>query len=457
MRSPTSVPTTGNVTAALDARSKYLLDVNDFTCNMTKEAYAFRARMAADGRRARRLVEKFRKEVAAIRLQAASRRLLAVRALQRARDAEQERLGSGDQCGRATRLMARRWFSFALRINRCAGDRAREEQERRRQEEQRARATNRQRAWERARVLRWERREAAAVRLQTAWRAALARRWLHERREDREWKERFCGDVPLSAADLTLSVTDEEPAWLREAESLLAGSMEEAKRREAARAEASPPRSREATRRSTRAGNCSPRELFSSRLPPPPPPSQSPPAAAAPAAGRREGEAWRSGGRQRRVYRDLKAEREAETGGAEAMTEWMVYDESVRSEAERQARLLYREREEARQLAAAMEQSAALGGLDEEGQAIFFSLCDEAGISPADVQTPVRVPRVSDNEAEMRFSRRCRARRISIDGRKTRWKEKLDSISSARTMAEAVMAERFGIEVRHTEYERVVP
>ena len=69
---------------------------------------------------------------------------------------------------------------------------------------------------------------------------------------------------------------------------------------------------------------------------------------------------------------------------------------------------------------------------------------------------PVRVPRVSDNAADMRFSRRCRARRISIDGRKTRWKEKLDSISGARTMAEAVMAERFGIEVRHAEYEHVV-
>ena len=64
---------------------------------------------------------------------------------------------------------------------------------------------------------------------------------------------------------------------------------------------------------------------------------------------------------------------------------------------------------------------------------------------------------MNDNAAEMKFSRRCRARRISIDGRKTRWKEKLASISGARTMAEAVMAERFGIEVRHAEYERVVP
>ena len=123
----------------------------------------------------------------------------------------------------------------------------------------------------------------------------------------------------------------------------------------------------------------------------------------------------------------------------------MVYDESVRSEAERQARLLYREREEARQLAAAMEQSAALGGLDEEGQAIFFSLCDEAGISPADVQTPVRVPRVSDNAAELRFSRKCRARRISIDGRRERWREKVDSLSNVRSLAEVVMAERFGV------------
>ena len=135
------------------------------------------------------------------------------------------------------------------------------------------------------------------------------------------------------------------------------------------------------------------------------------------------------------------------------MSEWMAYDESVRSEMERQERQLHREREEARQLAAAMAQSAALGELDAEGQAAFFSLCDEAGIAPADVQTPVRAPRVSDNAAELRFSRKCRARRISIDGRRERWKDKMDSLSSVRSVAEVVMSERFGIEVRHTKYE----
>ena len=176
-----------------------------------------------------------------------------------------------------------------------------------------------------------------------------------------------------------------------------------------------------------------------------------------PAAGRREGEAWRSGGRQRSLYRDLKAERLADaTAAGEAaawVSEWVAYDESVRSEMERQERQLHREREEARQLAAALEQSAGLGELDVEGRAALFSICDEVGIEPADVQVPVRTPRVSDNAAELRFSRKCRARRISIDGRRARWKEKLDSLCNVRSAAEVIMAERFGVEVRHATYE----
>ena len=335
-----------------------------------------------------------------------------------------------------------------MRIIRCAGDRAREAEKLRQQEEQRARGANRQRAWERARTLRWERREAAAVRLQAVGRVVLARRQLRELREERDWEERYGILVHLSDAD-------EEPAWLREAESRLAESIEQL---QAKATEVSSPRSEEATRRSARAGDCTPKQLFSSRLPPPQSIPLQSPTAAAPAAGRREGEAWRSGGRQRRLYRDLRAERQADAGAAgEAhvgwMSEWVAYDESIRSEMERQERQLHREREEARQLAAAMAQSAGLGKLDAEGQAAFISLCGEAGIAPADVHTPVRVPRVSDNATELRFSRKCRARRISIDGRRERWKEKVDSLSSVRSLAEVVMAERFGIEVRHTRHE----
>ena len=54
---------------------------------------------------------------------------------------------------------------------------------------------------------------------------------------------------------------------------------------------------------------------------------------------------------------------------------------------------------------------------------------------------------------ELRFSRKCRARRISIDGRRGRGREKGDSLSNVRSLAEVVMAERFGVEVRHAQYE----
>ena len=122
-----------------------------------------------------------------------------------------------------------------------------------------------------------------------------------------------------------------------------------------------------------------------------------------------------------------------------------AYAESIRSAAELQERLLYEEREEARQLALAMEQSVAYSGaLDEEQQAAFLAVCDQAGVSPCDIQWPVQVPRVSDNARELKFSRKCRARRIVFDGREERSQKKLDAIRAARSMAEVVMAERFG-------------
>ena len=428
-----------------------MLDVRNFTCTMMEEACAFRAQVSADRRRAMKLVEAFRRAVAAVRLQASSRRLLAVRRFGRARNAQQVAAGSNDSSdavGWATKRAARRWLGFALRAIRCASDPARAAEGQRRKEEQRARGADRQRAWEQARTLRWERREVAAVRLQAAGRMVLAWRRLQELREERDWAERYGAFVHKSDAE-------EEPAWLREAEGWLAAGITQ---RRAKVTEVSPPRSEEVTRRATRVGDCSPKRLFSSRLPPPTSIPLQSPTAAAPAAERRDGEARRCGGRQRRLYRDLKAERRADAAAARAahagwMAEWVAYDESIRSEMERQERQLHREREESRQLAMAMVQSAGLGGLDAEGQAAFVLLCDEAGIAPSDVQIPVRTPRVGDNATELRFSRKCRARRISIDGRRERWKEKMDAIGSARSLAEVVMAERFGIEVRHAKHE----
>ena len=57
--------------------------------NKFAEACAFRARVFADRRRAERLVEDFRRAIAAVRLQRAVRRLLVARTLQRAEIAEQ--------------------------------------------------------------------------------------------------------------------------------------------------------------------------------------------------------------------------------------------------------------------------------------------------------------------------------------------------------------------------------
>ena len=129
--------------------------------------------------------------------------------------------------------------------------------------------------------------------------------------------------------------------------------------------------------------------------------------------------------------------------------------ESVRSEAERQERQLYREREEARQLAEAIRRSAThSGGLDEGQQAAFVTLCDEVGVVPSDVQFPLQVPRASDRAQELHFARKCRTRRISLSGRKERWDKQFGSIRDAQTMAEIVMAERFGVEVRREEYKQ---
>ena len=157
---------------------------------MMEEAGAFRAQVSADRRRAVKLVEAFRRAVAAVRLQASSRRLLAVRKFGRARNARQVAAGSSDlsdAVGWATKRAARRWLGFTLRAIRRASDRVRAAKGQRREEEQRARGADRQRAWERARTLRWERQEVAAVRLQAAGRMVLAWRRLQELREERDW------------------------------------------------------------------------------------------------------------------------------------------------------------------------------------------------------------------------------------------------------------------------------
>ena len=141
--------------------------------------------------------------------------------------------------------------------------------------------------------------------------------------------------------------------------------------------------------RSTRVGALSPTQLI---FPSPPNAPSSPlPKPSPPAPRRHDGEAWRSGGRQRRLCRDLKSEREMDAAVeyqdevAAARDESRAYADSIRSATELRERQLYREREEARQLAEAMQQSVAYsGGLDEGQQAAFLTLCNEVGVAPAD-------------------------------------------------------------------------
>ena len=73
---------------------------------------------------------------------------------------------------------------------------------------------------------------------------------------------------------------------------------------------------------------------------------------------------------------------------------------------------------------------------------------------PSDVQFPLQVPRASDMAQELHFARKCRARRISLSGRKERWDKQFGSIRDARTMAEIVLAERFGVEVLREEFKQ---
>ena len=163
--------------------------------------------------------------------------------------------------------------------------------------------------------------------------------------------------------------------------------------------------------------------------------------------------AWRSGGRQRAMWRNVKGERRADAEAALALAtacdESRAYAESIQSAAELKERRLYEEKEEARQLAVAMAQSAAESGGWTDGGAVraFLVVCDETDVSPCDIQLPTRVPRVSDNSEELKFSRKCRARHISFGGRAERSQRKLETIGAARSMAEAVMVERFGIEI----------
>ena len=164
--------------------------------------------------------------------------------------------------------------------------------------------------------------------------------------------------------------------------------------------------------------------------------------------------AWRSGGRQRAMWRNVKGERRADAEAALALAtacdESRAYAESIQSAAELKERRLYEEKEEARQLAVAMAQSAAeSGGVDRRrgSSCIPRGLRRTTDVSPCDIQLPTRVPRVSDNSEELKFSRKCRARHISFGGRAERSQRKLETIGAARSMAEAVMVERFGIEI----------
>lgn len=423
--------------------------------NKFAEACAFRARAFADRRRAERLVEDFRRAIAAVRLQRAVRRLLVARTLQRAEIAEQGCLQQEESDSLAARRVAWQWRRLALRLRKRAGGAKASASAAKRGLQIRGdvRAADKAALGRRERRVPreagQEKREASAVRLQAAGRRLVARRKYLELVDDRDW-----------AAELHHMSDDaakaEEPAWLREAEELLAKETD-------VRAEAGSPRSDEGKRFAARAGECSPVLLSLPSTPPPipvpippsPPPLPPPPVT----EGRHEGMSWRSGGRQRKLFRDLRSERRAEVEAtlegalAAACDESRAYAESIRSAAELQERLLYEEREEARQLALAMEQSVAYSGaLDEEQQAAFFAVCDQAGISPCDIQWPVQVPRVSDSARELKFSRKCRARRIVFDGREERSQKKLDAIRAARSMAEVVMAERFGLEVKRAEY-----
>ena len=87
--------------------------------------------------------------------------------------------------------------------------------------------------------------------------------------------------------------------------------------------------------------------------------------------------AWRSGGRQRAMWRNVKGERRADAEAALALAtacdESRAYAESIQSAAELKERRLYEEKEEARQLAVAMAQSAAESGGWTEGQFVHSS------------------------------------------------------------------------------------
>ena len=491
-----------------------------------EEACAFRAEAVAGRRRAGQLIEAFRMAVAAVHIQAVARRMLA-RARQRSLRAKAPSQGQDGEDKRRTRRLARRWLSLAKRLrlggsgnaggavaqtpmaDQVTRERARARAALQRQKRQQRRALEQLRSLVET---------AAVVQIQTAWRSTVQRRqaeqvWrsARERREAREARERALqqeqerqreeraltrqrrelatlrlqacgrgllarrrhrrymeemGRASLPTGLVRLSV-GEEPAWLLEAENLLAESMG-ATNLVGPEPGVSSPR-REARRlRSERIGALTPTQLaFPS---PPNTPSlpdapHTPSGPSPPLPGRPEGAAWRSGGRQRRLFRDLRSElesaaaveRQGVVAAVCAETRAFAYAqlESVRSEAERQERQLYREREEARQLAEAIRRSAThSGGLDEGQQAAFVTLCDEVGVVPSDVQFPLQVPMASDRAQELHFARKCRTRRISLSGRKERWDKQFGSIRYARTMAEIVMAERFGVEVRREEYKQ---
>ena len=127
-----------------------------------------------------------------------------------------------------------------------------------------------------------------------------------------------------------------------------------------------------------------------------------------------------------------------------ARAESRAFAESIRSEEERRARRLYEEQEETRQLAAALQLSAAHAGFwEKEEQRIFFAICEEVGVAPGDIQMPTPTPRASDRAEELAFAATCHKKGIKVDGGR-RHEAKLESLREARAEAEARMQVMLG-------------
>ena len=127
-----------------------------------------------------------------------------------------------------------------------------------------------------------------------------------------------------------------------------------------------------------------------------------------------------------------------------AWEESRAYAESIRSEEELRTRRLHEELEEARQVAAALQLSAAHAGFwEEEEQRMFFEICEEVGVEPCDIQIPTPTPRASDRAEELAFAAKCRKKGIKVDGGR-RHEAKLESLREVRAEAEACMQVMLG-------------